>query len=723
MPSPALGPLTSPLFAGLSGSSILFGQQAASLRLAHLKSQLALTQINSTRAVGSQTAAFKTSSKTPAPYICSPPPSPTAAAINLLNLLKIINSMSHPLYNPCAAGSQGSTQRQYGFSSTQTGRDPQTASLHLRPGSSFVSSTASSVVSENSGRMLPSSVPQTVGYRSEQARTKIDDDIGRTVDLHISRAREEVRGLGKPMSHHTGHGTGFTSTKRDDFSSSGTGTTYSSLTSTGHRHSDLQSGSNSFDWLSKYEEPTPDSSKLYSSSASSNHAERDLQYFPGLGGYGYEKPEPHAETAQPEHTTESAINILRQHGLEKEDLEHLISYPEDQITPANLPFILRQIRIQKAKTTAKAGQSKPFPEPHPSASMSGMASPNLSTSGVSGISPKGMLSAILQPRKVIDYGHTSKFPGGIVDETESTSDNGSSESVLMNAYDKSRSSQEQPHKDTAKTKSPVLVTSVDQASTVTSLSSVKKSTLNSVVPQSKPNQTPKTSLRSSQQVQKSETSKPSAIKEPKADHQPALKTQAAICTPLHGMHPGRPGLVLISRNEKNGNHDKSKMKDQGSPVAEQTKKQQMHRLPVEQQSKHQMLKEPALHVEQATWPPVFSAAKPHPVAALIPSINSASQSMHHPAFSPDPISNPPAMHQLPPAPVSLDNTRQTNSKNQSTGKNAVSKGLPTPAMIHDYAATTPRFFPHTCSLCLKECTQMQVSRRMYSHVLCLLEGL
>lgn len=38
--------------------------------------------------------------------------------------------------------------------------------------------------------------------------------------------------------------------------------------------------------------------------------------------------------------------------------------------------------------------------------------------------------------------------------------------------------------------------------------------------------------------------------------------------------------------------------------------------------------------------------------------------------------------------------------------------LPTLDMIKDYAAATPRTFPHTCSLCNKECFYMQVSEKV-----------
>ncbi|XP_023201451.1 zinc finger protein 638-like [Xiphophorus maculatus] len=51
----------------------------------------------------------------------------------------------------------------------------------------------------------------------------------------------------------------------------------------------------------------------------------------------------------PENILELATKILQRFGLEKEDLESLLSYPEDQVTVTNLPAILEQICIMKKK--------------------------------------------------------------------------------------------------------------------------------------------------------------------------------------------------------------------------------------------------------------------------------------------------------------------------------------------------------------------------------------
>ncbi|OXB56574.1 UNVERIFIED_CONTAM: hypothetical protein H355_014629 [Colinus virginianus] len=90
----------------------------------------------------------------------------------------------------------------------------------------------------------------------------------------------------------------------------------------------------------------------------------------------------------PEHsryTPESASSILASFGLSNEDLEELSRYPDDQLTPENMPLILREIRMRKV--------GHPLPGLHPQ-------SRGEAASGTSGAALKS---------KVIDYGHASKY--------------------------------------------------------------------------------------------------------------------------------------------------------------------------------------------------------------------------------------------------------------------------------------------------------------------------
>ncbi|XP_073331666.1 uncharacterized protein [Pagrus major] len=657
--------------------------------------------------------------------------------------------MSHHLYDPFASENQSSTQGQYGLHSQKAEIDPRRGTSHLGPGSSFSSSGTSSVIPNNSGGMLPSLMSQSMSYRPEQSRAIMDADIERSIDMHISRAREESRVPGNPVQRPIDQDIRFTSTQRDEFRSSSTGmTSYpmpSASASLGHRRSDVESSRGSMDW-SNYKRPTADDSKFYPSSASSNYAggsdgrfhapserEREMQPIPGLGGYDYpgpDKPATPTESSRPKYTSQSAANILMHFGLEKEDLEHLISYPEDQITPANLPFILRQIRIEKAKKPTSAGQSKPYPEPQSTRGVSGMDSHSLSTSGGAGIRQEEISSAVLQPSKVIDYGHTGKYIGGVGDEIGKTSGSrassgGSGGMLLMDSYDTPRHSQEPLPKITTEVKSSALSSSRQQAGSVPSTNFSYTSILKSVAPashdqttrlQTQPNQTSKTipssfSLPNKDtdiRVLKTEASKPVPSKEPTSARQSTSKTQPPANV-LRGVHPGRTGLVLFDSNNKSGTKDQSKTRSQGSTVAEQMKKQQkqafQQKPPVEQQSKQQKQqaqKQPVSQAGQVMWPPVFSAAKSVPSPAVIANITDAPRAMQHPMFipgAPRPIVIPQVLPQLIPPLMTFNQMMLT--------KMAVSKGLPTPAMMHDYAAASPKIFPHTCSLCNKECTHMK----------------
>ncbi|XP_051256006.1 zinc finger protein 638 [Dicentrarchus labrax] len=461
----------------------------------------------------------------------------------------------------------------------------------------------------------------------------------------------------------------------------------STSASLGHRHSEVESGSSSLDWSSNYKRPTAYDSKYYSSASSSyansgdssfnasREKEHDMQSIPGLGGYDYpvpDKPAAPIESCQPQYTSESASNILLQFGLEKEDLDYLLSYPEDQITPANLPFILRQICIQKDKMATTAAQPKPYPEPQPTRSMSGGA----------GLRKKEMSSAARQPSKVIDYGHTGKYTGEVGDEigrTRCSRANSGGRMLPMDTSDSSRHSRDPLPKTTTEAKSRALGSSHEQATSVPSLRSSYSSVLKSVAPPS------------NDQTKRLQTSKPVPSKEPEAHHQSALRTKPTS-TMLHGMHPIRPGLLLTSSNDTRGSKDQNKTRVQGSAVPERLKKQKTQQQRLKRQIKQKLKrqqKKQQLQMGQAMGP----AAKSVPPASLIPSLSDASWAMQHPG-NPRPIVIPPALSQSLP----------TLSK-QPPAK--VSKHLPTLAMMHDYAAASPRIFPHTCSLCYKECTHMK----------------
>ncbi|XP_041074184.1 zinc finger protein 638-like isoform X2 [Polyodon spathula] len=92
------------------------------------------------------------------------------------------------------------------------------------------------------------------------------------------------------------------------------------------------------------------------------------------------------ESRQNRYTTESTTSILASFGLSNEDLEELSLYPDEQLTSDNLPFILRDIKLQKMKRH-----------------LSGVDRPPSSPGGGE------VVGSELQHSKVIDYGHSSKI--------------------------------------------------------------------------------------------------------------------------------------------------------------------------------------------------------------------------------------------------------------------------------------------------------------------------
>ncbi|KAM9330313.1 zinc finger protein 638 [Gastrophryne carolinensis] len=99
------------------------------------------------------------------------------------------------------------------------------------------------------------------------------------------------------------------------------------------------------------------------------------------------KPGPMSSMEMPNtknrYTSESASSILESFGLSNEDLEELSRYPDEQLTPLNLPNILRDIRLRKVNRTGGV---------HDQGGGGGRRS-----------------GGDVIPSKVIDYGHSSKY--------------------------------------------------------------------------------------------------------------------------------------------------------------------------------------------------------------------------------------------------------------------------------------------------------------------------
>ncbi|XP_057182585.1 zinc finger protein 638 isoform X2 [Triplophysa rosa] len=300
-----------------------------SLQLAQIKTQLALHQLN----------AFAGRSVTP-PAIVSP-------SLTLLNFLKV--TMSHPRYNH-RGGQFPVDQRpvvpgQYGPGS-QPGLVP--GSGRHGPGS---------MSNSRGGLMGNQQMPISLGRQSQ-----ISPDLEASIDRNLRGAREEVRLLAQMLQQPKSADPRMKKDMRDKVLPSG-GSGFAGT-----------SRSDDVDW-SRYQAP---SKLLSSSSMDCSQSSSQMFQLSGFGGnvgsrISGTQPPPGQQPLR--YTSESASSILASFGLSNEDLELLSHYPDDQLTPDNLPFILRDIRMRKVKRNVNARSE--------------------------------LIDS--DPRQVIDYGHSSKF--------------------------------------------------------------------------------------------------------------------------------------------------------------------------------------------------------------------------------------------------------------------------------------------------------------------------
>uniref|UniRef100_A0A672Y8G9 Zinc finger protein 638-like n=1 Tax=Sphaeramia orbicularis TaxID=375764 RepID=A0A672Y8G9_9TELE len=170
------------------------------------------------------------------------------------------------------------------------------------------------------------------------------------------------------------------------------------------------------DWTN-YQPP----SKLFANAPpSAGHQPHHGQQQPGTSLSAWNAPISDSPSPQTRHshsgggdgqglyTPESAGSILASFGLSNEDLEVLSHYPDDQLTPDTLPFILRDIQINKSgkPKSAPATSSSSF-----SRSISDMQLPPSHSSPLArSNTPEvpSLLTVTQTAGKVIDYGHASR---------------------------------------------------------------------------------------------------------------------------------------------------------------------------------------------------------------------------------------------------------------------------------------------------------------------------
>lgn len=223
-----------------------------------------------------------------------------------LNLLKVANTMSHPLSKPPVCGQQS------GLSSGQ---------MEMNPGSIFTSRTTS-------GGRRPPAFPPPLRFRPGMVEATLDEDIDGVLDLSIGEAEDGV----PPWR---------------------TGTTTYPTSST---------SSSSLDWLhickknikdlSEFESP---SARLSPADPGSQASNKDSRMSPDPRDHEESVPD---RSSRSRNILEVATNILQRYDLDKDDLDQLLFYREDQVTSESLPFILHKISIEK-KQKKSGVQSEP----------------------------------------------------------------------------------------------------------------------------------------------------------------------------------------------------------------------------------------------------------------------------------------------------------------------------------------------------------------------------
>ncbi|XP_043368783.1 zinc finger protein 638 isoform X2 [Dermochelys coriacea] len=350
---------------------------------------------------------------------------------------------------------------------------------------------------------------------------------------------------------------------------------------------------------------------------------------------------------QSRYTTESASSILASFGLSNEDLEELSRYPDDQLTPENMPLILRDIRMRKM------GHQLP--------NLHSQSREKETVGGTGGSTVKS---------KVIDYGHTSRY-GYTEDPLE------------VHVYNP-----EEPAEENRKEFQPQQTISVPPSNV----------TCNPMFPVEE-------------------------LMKQMGFHSDSSNTQSFFPVDAAGKVPGLcmtpTGLPMVKP-----------MSQPGMPPL----------MPPMSQTGMPPLMPP---LSQPGMPPMMPPVMPPmPQSVMTPIVQ---QSLTQPPMAQPvmpPISHPPFSAELLAAVRHHERIQHESGTNQSNAqigsgqKNFQTqveapikspfgivkaswlpvfsqaaaqkvKRLPTPSMMNDYYATSPRIFPHMCSLCNMECTHMK----------------
>ncbi|XP_025904648.1 zinc finger protein 638 [Nothoprocta perdicaria] len=349
--------------------------------------------------------------------------------------------------------------------------------------------------------------------------------------------------------------------------------------------------------------------------------------------------------AQSRYTTESASSILASFGLSNEDLEELSRYPDDQLTPENMPLILREIRLRK--------MGRPLSTLHPRSR---------------GKEAVGSAGGPAVKSKVIDYGHASKY-GYTEDPLEVCVYNPevpTEDPLDVRVYNPEVSSGEsrEDFPRDASMSLGVLQSGVTCNSTFPVEELMKQMGFQNESSSSRSFFAPEAAGKVSALC-----AAPAGLPVVKPVSQPAVPP---VIPPM--MPPIMPPLA------------QPMMPPVMPPLVQQPVAQ--HVMPALAQPPYsaELLAAVSQH-ERIPQEPVPSAAGPQSAPGAGPK--------PFPAQAEGPLKPPFALVKASWLPVFPQADAQKI------------KRLPTPSMMNDYYATSPRIFPHMCSLCNIECTHMK----------------
>ncbi|XP_043937586.1 zinc finger protein 638 [Protopterus annectens] len=334
-----------------------------------------------------------------------------------------------------------------------------------------------------------------------------------------------------------------------------------------------------------------------------------------FGSSRLDEPSPRSQNR---YNSESASSILASFGLSNEDLEELSHYPDDQLTPENMPLILREIRMRK------------------------LSRPEEPSSGFS----FGKDTENIVKGNVIDYGHASKY--------------GYSEDPLERMLDS-----DLPNQDIERPKYDCLPE--------TSVSSMRGSR---EFPSQMCNEPPLQSVTQPAFPGSKRDEKVKPVSEENV--QPGLPIEALVTSVGDSRNknkpPGKNGPVRNLKNLENQNSQSFGI----------------------QSSQNFGSQAPPNFGNQAPLPygnhppATFGNQPPAAFGSSAPPMfgnQAAGTALAQPTF-------PVAQGPWKPPPATPSDVK-------------VTKKLPTPSMMNDYYATTPRIYPHMCSLCNVECRHLK----------------